>query len=170
MRERGIFAPLGMVDTGFWVDAAKKDRVTNVHTYGPDKKIMTAPNQSNPTRKPVFLSGGGGLLSTTSDYLKFAQMVLSGGQANGKRYLKSSTVELMRTNVLARASGRSLRADLQHRGHRLRPRLRDHPGSGEGEEHRKARTRSSWAALSRTWFWIFIPTNDLIVIGNDAER
>jgi CubicO group peptidase (beta-lactamase class C family) len=50
--------------------------------------------------KPAFLSGSGGLLSTTDDYFRFAQMLLSGGEADGKRFLKASTVELLRTNVL----------------------------------------------------------------------
>ena len=70
-------------------------------TYDPDKRIMAAPALGNPTLKPVFLSGSGGLLSTTDDYFRFAQMMLNGGEANGKRLLKASTVELMRTNVLA---------------------------------------------------------------------
>ena len=98
-----IFEPLGMTDTGFWVEPSKAGRVTKMFTYGPDKRIMTAPNQGDPTAKPVFLSGSGGLLSTTGDYRRFAQMLLDGGQANGKRLLKASTVELMRTNVLAAA-------------------------------------------------------------------
>ncbi len=83
-----IFDPLGMKDTGFWVEPSKANRVTKIFTYGDDKRIMTAPNQGDPTRKPVFLSGSGGLLSTTEDYLRFAQMVLNGGEANGKRFLK----------------------------------------------------------------------------------
>jgi CubicO group peptidase (beta-lactamase class C family) len=90
-----------MSDTGFWVEPSKADRVTRIFTYGPDKRIMTAPNQTRPTAKPVFLSGSGGLLSTVDDYRRFAQMLLDGGQANGTRLLKASTVELMRTNVLA---------------------------------------------------------------------
>ena len=50
----------------------------------------------------MFLSGSGGLLSTTDDYFRFAQMLLNGGEAHGKRFLKASTVQLMRTNVLAK--------------------------------------------------------------------
>jgi len=96
-----IFEPLGMTDTGFWVDTSKVSRVTSMFTYGPDKRLVAAPRQNDPSAKPAFLSGSGGLLSTTDDYFKFAQMMLNGGQANGKRFLKASTVELMRTNVLA---------------------------------------------------------------------
>ncbi len=96
-----IFEPLGMKDTGFWVDASKADRITQIFTYDADKRIVAAPAQGSPTRKPVFLSGSGGLLSTSDDYFRFAQMLLNGGEAHGKRFLKASTVELMRTNVLA---------------------------------------------------------------------
>ncbi len=159
-----IFDPLGMPDTGFWVDASKKDRVTNVHTYGDDKKITTAPSQSDPTRKPVFLSGGGGLLSTTDDYWKFSQMLLNGGQANGKRLLKASTVELMRTNVLADG----VKVDLYGPAYNIE-------GIGFGldfaviMDRGKANTPEGkgsfyWGGAFGTWFWID-PTNDLIVIG-----
>ena len=48
----------------------------------------------------MFLSGSGGLLSTTEDYFRFAQMLLNGGELEGARLLKPTTVELMRTNVL----------------------------------------------------------------------
>ena len=163
LRER-IFDPLSMTDTGFWVDAAKKDRVTNIHAYGPDQKIMTAPTQGNPTTKPVFLSGGGGLLSTSGDYMKFAQMVLNGGQANGKRLLKASTVELMRTNVLEQG----VVVDLYGPTYNI-------DGIGFGLDFAiildpaKAKTPEGknsfyWGGAFGTWFWID-PTNDLIVVG-----
>src|SRR5688572_19785910 len=153
-----------MKDTGFWVDPAKKDRITNVHTYGADKKIITATTQSNPTRKPVFFSGSGGLFSTTGDYFKFAQMLLNGGEANGKRLLKKSTVELMRTNVLEPG----VTVDLY--GPNSAP-----AGVGFGLDfaivldHAKAKFpegKSSiyWGCAVGTWFWID-PTNELIVVG-----
>ena len=159
-----IFEPLGMKDTGFWVDAAKKDRVTNVHTYGADKKIMTAPTQSDPTRKPVFLSGGGGLLSTTEDYLRFTQMVLNGGEANGKRLIKKSTVELMRTNVLEEG----VRVDLygptsiqEGVGFGLDFAIVMDPAKANLPDGKNS---FYWGGAFGTWFWID-PTNDLIVIG-----
>ena len=159
-----IFDPLGMSDTGFWVDASKQDRVTNVHTYGDDKKITTAPSQSDPTRKPVFLSGGGGLLSTTEDYWKFSQMVLNGGQANGKRLLKASTVELMRTNVLEPGVAVDLYGPKS---------AQDGVGFGLDfaivMDPKKANLPDGknsfyWGGAFGTWFWID-PTNDLIVVG-----
>ena len=159
-----IFDPLGMKDTGFSVDASKKDRVTKVFTYGPDKKLMTAPTQSDPTRKPVFLSGGGGLLSTTEDYLRFAQMMLNGGHANGKRFLKASTVELMRTNVLEPG----VKVDLYGPTS-----IQEGVGFGLDFAIVMDPARASlpdgknsfyWGGAFGTWFWID-PTNDVIVVG-----
>ncbi len=159
-----IFDPLGMTDTGFWVDAAKKDRISNIHSYGSDKKIMTAATQGTPTQKPVFLSGSGGLLSTTSDYFKFAQMLLNGGQVNGKRFLKSSTVELMRTNVLEPG----VQVDLYGPKY-----VQDGIGFGLDfaivMDPAKANLPDGknsfyWGGAFGTWFWID-PTNDLIVVG-----
>jgi CubicO group peptidase (beta-lactamase class C family) len=159
-----IFDPLGMKDTGFWIDPAKRDRVTNVHTYGPDKKIMTATTQSNPTRKPVFLSGGGGLLSTTEDYLRFTQMLLNGGEANGKRLIKKSTVELMRTNVLEEG----VRVDLygpssiqEGVGFGLDFAIVLDPAKANLPDGKNS---FYWGGAFGTWFWID-PTNDLVVIG-----
>ena len=159
-----IFEPLGMKDTGFWVEPSKADRVTRMFTYGPDKRIMTAPNQSRPTAKPAFLSGSGGLLSTTDDYRRFAQMLLDGGQANGRRLLEASTVELMRTNVLAEG----VKVDTYG------PTLAQE-GIGFGLDFAivmdpaKAKTPDGkntfyWGGAFGTWFWID-PTNDLLVIG-----
>ena len=159
-----IFDPLGMKDTGFWVEKSKADRVTKTFTYIDDKRIMTAPNQSDPMRKPLFLSGGGGLLSTTGDYLRFAQMVLNGGEAGGKRLLKKSTVELMRTNVLEPG----VKVDLYGPTYNIE-------GIGFGLDFAiimdpaKANTPEGknsfyWGGAFGTWFWLD-PTNDLLVIG-----
>lgn len=157
-----IFEPLGMKDSGFWVEPSKAGRVTNVFTYGPDKRIMTAPAQTDPLSKPVFHGGAGGLLSTAEDYFRFAQMVLNGGQANGTRFLKASTVELMRTNVLEEGVKVNLYG------------LREE-GIGFGMDFAivmdpsKAGTpigKNSfyWEGAFGSWFWID-PTNDVVVVG-----
>jgi CubicO group peptidase (beta-lactamase class C family) len=159
-----IFDPLGMKDAGFWVDKSKADRVTKMFTYGDDKRIMTAPNQSDPTSKPVMLSGSGGLLSTIDDYYRFAQMVLNGGEANGRRFLKASTVELMRTNVLAEG----VVVDLYGPSYNIN-------GIGFGLDFAiildpvKANTPEGknsfyWGGAFGTWFWLD-PTNDVVVVG-----
>jgi CubicO group peptidase (beta-lactamase class C family) len=159
-----IFEPLGMTDTGFWVDPSKIDRVTSVFTYGPDKRLMTAnaESQRGPGVKPAFLSGSGGLLSTIDDYFRFAQMVLNGGEANGKRLLKTSTVQLMRTNVLAQGVAVDTYGPAQ-------------PGLGFGLDFAivmdpaaantpEARGSFYWGGAFGTWFCLD-PVNDMVVIG-----
>ena len=157
-----IFEPLGMKDTGFWMDASKADRITQIFTYDAQKQLIAAPAAVNATVKPMFLSGSGGLLSTTEDYFKFAQMVLNGGQANGKRFLKASTVELMRTNVLAE-------------GVMVGNSTASQPGIGFGLDFAivmdpaSAQTPTGkntfyWNGAFGTWFWID-PTNDVVVVG-----
>jgi len=156
-----IFDPLGMKDTGFSVDASKVDRVTSMFTYGPDKHLVKAP-ASDPASKPAFLSGSGGLLSTTDDYFKFAQMVLNGGEANGTRFLKASTVELMRTNVLAEGVAVDTYGPAQ-------------PGLGFGLDFAivmdpaaantpEGRGSFYWGGAFGTWFWLD-PVNDIAVVG-----
>ncbi len=159
-----IFDPLGMTDTGFSVDPSKAARVTKIFTYGGDQRIITAPTQGDPTRKPVFLSGGGGLLSTTRDYFKFAQMVLDGGEASGKRLLKTSTVELMRTNVLEPGVTVDLYGptyNIEGIGFGLDFAIILDPAQAKTPEGKNS---FYWGGAFGTWFWLD-PTNDLLVIG-----
>jgi CubicO group peptidase (beta-lactamase class C family) len=96
-----IFEPLGMDDTGFWVPAEKLDRFAAV--YGPGDgglRVIESPIDGQHTRPAAWLSGGGGLASTASDYLRFAQMVLNEGELEGTRLLRPETVRLMRSNHL----------------------------------------------------------------------
>ena len=157
-----IFEPLGMKDTGFWVDPSKVDRVTNMFTYGPDKRIIAAPRRGDPSSKPVFLSGSGGLLSTTDDYFRFAQMMLDGGTANGTRFLKASTVQLMRTNVLAEGVAvDTFGPSLPGIGFGLDFAIVIDPAVANTSEGRNS---FYWGGAFGTWFWID-PTNDLVVVG-----
>ena len=89
-----LFDPLGMPDTGFhFADAARAQRVASMHARR-DGKLEVAPRELD----AVYFSGAGGLASTAEDYLQFAQMLLNGGELNGRRYLGPRTVELMRSN------------------------------------------------------------------------
>jgi CubicO group peptidase (beta-lactamase class C family) len=95
-----IFKPLDMVDTGFYVPADKISRFAA--NYGPEEKgglkVIDDPEKS-PYAKPTrFFSGGGGLVSTARDYLRFCQMLLGGGQFQGTRLLKPQTVAMMTQN------------------------------------------------------------------------
>jgi CubicO group peptidase (beta-lactamase class C family) len=104
LQER-IFAPLHMADTGFEVPTSKRGRIADMTTTDADGKLVLARTVPAPgERMNPFLSGAGGLYSTASDYVRFAQMLLNGGQLDGARILGRKTVELMRQNHLSQLS------------------------------------------------------------------
>ena len=110
--QENIFAPLHMNDTGFFVPQEKQDRFVTMYA-GVDPLDPMKPGlvkADDPTSgiysKPrKLLSGGGGLVSTTQDYLRFIRTLINGGEYNGVRLLKSETLDLMRTNQLAAGVG-----------------------------------------------------------------
>jgi CubicO group peptidase (beta-lactamase class C family) len=91
-----VFDPLGMKDTGF---APTPERMTRVATlYQRTPNGLQAAANANQLISGTYFSASGGLMSTAEDYLQFAQMLVNGGQLNGKRYLGPKTVELMTSN------------------------------------------------------------------------
>ena len=94
-----IFEPLGMTDTAFHVPSLKAERVPANYRRGEDKSLE-AIEWRDLSRPPKFKSGGGGLLSTTADYLRFCRMLLRGGSLDGARVLGPKTIELMAQNHL----------------------------------------------------------------------
>lgn len=101
LRER-IFTPLGMGDTSFFVPEEKLGRLATA--YVPSRGGGIAPHEGSITtrhRRPhAMMSGGAGLVSTATDYMRFCQMMLNGGVLNGERLLAPKTVELMRSDHL----------------------------------------------------------------------
>jgi len=97
-----IFEPLGMADTAFVVPDHKVDRFAACYRRDASRRLVLAddPQQSGYRTEPSFLSGGGGLVSTTGDYLRFCQMLLGYGELEGVRILGRKTVELMTANHL----------------------------------------------------------------------
>jgi CubicO group peptidase (beta-lactamase class C family) len=93
-----IFAPLGMVDTGFSVPAAQHARIVQPFAIDPDGQLPV--RLLDPTKVPVYESGGGGLMSTAADYLRFARMLLAGGTLDGVRILSRKTIALMTSDHL----------------------------------------------------------------------
>ena len=169
--QQKIFGPLGMVDTGFVTRGTNQDRL--VAFYQDDSRgglkevseVLGAP--INPfTSPPEFEDGGGGLVSTVSDYARFAQMILNKGALDGARILAPVTVELMSTNVIADAVlattnpmrllpfnpafGFGLGFSVFRDPRRM--------GSPEG------RGTLAWGGMGGTWFWID-PENDLVFVG-----
>ena len=102
MQEK-IFDPLGMVDTAFHIDPAKLDRFCTLYGKTPDSEIgvIDLPDSSEYLPPVMTHSGGSGLVSTTSDYLRFAQCILNKGELDGVRLLGPKTVALMTSNHLS---------------------------------------------------------------------
>lgn len=101
MRTR-IFEPLGMNDTAFHCPGDKADRLAALYVANPadKKRLLNEAGGAGALVEPKAHLGGGGLVSTTSDYLKFAEMLRGGGQLNGTRILSPRTVAMMASNHL----------------------------------------------------------------------
>ena len=97
-----IFEPLGMVDTGFVVPHGAGDRFAANYQRGPDKKLqlLDDPSKSPYLEARPMLSGGGGLVSTSADYLRFSEMLRRGGELDGHRILGEKTLRFMTQNHL----------------------------------------------------------------------
>ena len=98
LQER-IFQPLDMRDTSFTVPPEKKDRFVQMYSRTDDRKGIE-PSPANRSEgyydyESRWYSGGGGLVSTTRDYLRFCQMLLNGGTLDGSRILSRKTLDLM---------------------------------------------------------------------------
>ena len=102
-----IFAPLGMTDTDFYVPENKINRLAELYFHNPEDGSFHTSSDDSPlkprdyTVPPKAPSGGGGLVSTTEDYYKFAQMRSNKGDFEGTRIIGRKTVEYMATNHLS---------------------------------------------------------------------
>ncbi len=171
-----IFEPLGMADTAFYVPAEKIDRFAT--NYGPNPQgglqPIDVPKTSRYTEMTTFFSGGGGLVSTTGDYMRFCLMLLNKGQLDGRRLLRAETVEMMTKDQLpgqAFPIGTGGRAGVGFGlGFSVRVERSDAaPASRIGEY--------GWGGMASTHFWIS-PREELAVVvmtqytpySNRAER
>jgi CubicO group peptidase (beta-lactamase class C family) len=97
-----LFEPLGMVDTAFWCPPEKRDRFASC--YQPDGaggiKLQDDAGNSTYGAPPKLESGGGGLVSTAHDYMRFCRMMLHGGTLDGVQILSPKTVALFSLNYL----------------------------------------------------------------------
>ena len=91
-----LFEPLGMKDTFFYPPDDRRPRMVTLYQRSPTG-LRKAENQDGFSTRTYF-SGAGGLMSTAEDYAQFGQMLLNGGELNGKRFLSPRTVELMASN------------------------------------------------------------------------
>jgi len=157
--QQHIFQPLDMKDSAFYVPKNKLDRFAAC--YGPDGKgglkVMGEIASYRFLSPPSFLSGGGGLVSTARDYLRFCQMLLNKGKLDGAQILKPETVAMMTQNQLP-------------------PNVFSGPGRGFGlgfsvqlkaNPRNKNRTHVGeygWGGAASTHFWIS-PRDELIVVA-----
>ncbi|NKC33457.1 serine hydrolase domain-containing protein [Falsiroseomonas selenitidurans] len=97
-----LIGPLGMVDTGFHLREGQQARLAANYARGPHGalQMIDDPATSRYLHPRAVPSGGGGLVSTAADYLRFCRMLLNKGQLDGVRYLGRKTVELMMSNHL----------------------------------------------------------------------
>jgi CubicO group peptidase (beta-lactamase class C family) len=160
LRER-VLDPLDMRDTEFYLSRGKEGRLTAVYSQN-DGKLERAPAPGDAVGQGHYVqgprknfSGGAGLLSTATDYARFLQMLLNGGELDGRRILSRKTVELMTTSHLASdvaynagqgfGLGFYIVEDLGARGW---------PGS-EGE--------FGWGGAYHTTYWVD-PREELVVV------
>jgi CubicO group peptidase (beta-lactamase class C family) len=99
-----VFGPLKMVDTGFSLPDAKLPRLASLYNWSAGKGLVVSPPARSVDRyrggQVKLFSGGGGLVSTAADYLRFATMLARGGELDGVRILSPRTVALMTMNQL----------------------------------------------------------------------
>ncbi len=104
-----VFTPLGMKDTGFYLDETQGERLVTIHRKSDNKweaYPVTFYDPDYPKKgAKTFFSGGAGLSSTAGDYGKFLQMYLNGGTFNGVRILSSTTIKTIMTNQVGNLLG-----------------------------------------------------------------
>jgi CubicO group peptidase (beta-lactamase class C family) len=168
LKER-IFDPLGMKDTGFFVPKDKAHRLAACYSADGKggMKLQDDPATSAYLKVPSLMSGGGGLCSTTADYLTFCRALLNGGELGGVRLIGPKTLALMTTNHLPGGRdltqmSRSLFSEASYAGVgfglgfsvTMNPAQTLIPGSA-GEY--------AWGGAATTSFWID-PAEELITI------
>jgi len=162
-----LLSPLDMRDTGFHVPAEKLARFAAC--YEPKDGGFKLKEQENEKflKSPVFKSGGGGLVSTARDYMRFLMMIQQGGELEGRRYLKPETVKLMTTNRTPLEAGWVHFGEVREGvgfgfGFNVRDKMSEwDPGGRVGEY--------GWGGAASTHFWVS-PKDDLIVITLEQIR
>ena len=151
--EERIFKPLGMKDSGFWVKPENQNRLAQ-----PPKNPNTGKSQVmlDVTKPPKLLAGGEGMVATTMDYARFAQMLLNGGYLNGVRILGPKTVAYMTSDHLGTIPGYFVPGYGFGLGFavRMNPGVAPYVGS-VGEYH--------WMGIAGSVFWV-APKDDMFVV------
>lgn len=167
--EQNIFKPLRMKDAGFFVPADKRNRFATLYRANGKGELVTygasglGGDYAAPPRMP---SGGGGMVSTAEDYLRFAQMLDNGGELNGVRVLSPAAVHLMISNHLP---ARLLTGEFGILSLRMRPGFGwGYDGAVESNppeiDSPDGPGTFTWGGIAGTWFWVD-PANDIVFVG-----
>ena len=173
--QQKIFAPLGMVDTGFTIPVEKLPRFAACYARNPNTKAITLADKGDETssycregKDPQrFFGGGGGLVSTLSDYFNFCRMLANGGELNGVRLLSPKTVEYMMMNHLPDGKTMAGMGDTMFSESNMAGNGFGLGGAVTVDEILMNQPCSagtfSWGGLASTFFWID-PVEDIIGI------
>src|SRR5262245_6661288 len=153
-----IFVPLGMNDTSYFLPKEKESRLVTVNVRGADGTIVKDANQ--PATSGFTPIGGGGLISTASDYLRFTRALLNGGELDGARILSAGTVALMEQNHIGSIGVPAQKSVL--------PRSEDFTFIADGRDKwglaflittdsvpgKRAAGSLSWGGIYNTYYWL----------------
>ena len=162
--KKRIFKPLDMPDTGFFVPKQKHERFAQVYNSDGNGKLTIGDNAAGRdfTKRRAFLSGGGGLVSTARDYMRFLLMIQQGGKLGDVRILSPESVRLMTTNQLPEEVphiyfGEQKRVGVGFGfGFSVRDKMSDWDPAGRVGEY-------GWGGAASTHYWVS-PKDDLVVI------
>jgi CubicO group peptidase (beta-lactamase class C family) len=163
-----VLGPLGMVETWFSAPEPAHDRLAALYTPDPETGRATrSPMSVAAMRPPEFLSGGGGLVSSAADYLRFTRMLLGGGELDGVRLLSPRTLRMMASNHLPghadlETFGRPLFAETTFDGvgFGLGFSVVEDPVAGR---YPSSRGEFAWGGAASTAFWVD-PSERMVVL------
>jgi len=154
-----LLTPLGMTDTSFRIGEAQRQRLVAMHARAEDGSLAPTPFELD--QDPEFHMGGGGLYGTAGDYIKFTQMILNNGRANGTEVLKPETVTMMGQNHIGQLNMTRMTSAVAFATNdvNLYPDMEKKWGlSFLINTARTPEGRSpgslAWAGLANTYFWI----------------
>lgn len=154
-----VTGPLGMADTAFRIGDSQRARLSAMHARGADGALSVLPFEL--PQQPEFLMGGGGLYGTMPDYLRFARMILRGGELDGARILQAETVAEMSRNQIGDLTVETLPTAIPalSRDANFYPGMVQKWGLGfllntEADAYGRSPNSLAWAGLANTYFWI----------------